>query len=131
MPPDTPVTFGLLGIAAAGFTASSVFLYWLWGQFKNLKDEILVLVTKETEQAGKVVADLASKIHLTNERLHIVELAAERAKAEAAERFMSKDSAGKAFDRIEKAVSDMSRDVGDRLVSIEHHLRGGGAPRKE
>ena len=52
MPPDTPVTFGLLGIAAAGFTASSVFLYWLWGQFKNLKDEILVLVTKETEQAG-------------------------------------------------------------------------------
>jgi hypothetical protein len=46
------------------------------------------------------------------------------ARREAAKEFMPKQSAGAALDRLSVAIADMKRDLGDRLNSIEHHLRG-------
>lgn len=132
MPPDasTPITIGLFWVAAFGFVISCGFLIWLWQQMKGLKAEILGIVTQETEQSKKAMLELGVKISgvdgkvtFVNEKVHALELAAANQRAETAEKFMSKQSAGLALDRVSTEIADMKRDLGDRLNSIEHHLR--------
>lgn len=127
---STPITVGLFWIAVIGFFASGGFLLWLWQQMKGLKEEIVALVTKETEGTTKALGELNvkiggvdGKVTFLNEKLHALELAAAKSTAESAEKFMSKQSAGAALDRVSVEIADMKRDLGNRLNSIEHHLR--------
>jgi len=127
---STPLTVGLFFVAACGFTASTTFLFWLWRQMRGLKEEILALVQADTERTSKALDRVATQVGavdakavLLNERVHALELALVTARAEFAERYMSKESATGAIGRVETAVTDMKRDIGDRLVSIEQHLR--------
>jgi hypothetical protein len=132
---STPLTIGLFFIAAFGFTASTGFLLWLWRQLRSLKDEILSLVKADTERTTKAMDELATRIgavagehRLLNERTHALELARANDRAEFAEKYMSKTSATGAIERVETAVTDMRRDIGGRLNSIEDHLRQGRPP---
>ena len=131
---STPLTFGLFAIAAGGFFASSGFLLWLWRQLRGLKDEILELVRADTERQSAAIRDLSVQIAgvdakqaLLKERLHALELELARARTEFAERYMSKESATGAIGRVEAAVTDLKRDIGNRLNSIEDHLRRDGS----
>lgn len=130
---STPLTVGLFAIAAVGFFSSSGFLIWLWRQLRSLKDEILALVRADTERTtlaierlGIQIAGVDGKTVLLNERLHALELGLAQARTEFAERYMSKESATGAIGRVETAVTDMKRDIGERLNSIETHLRREG-----
>lgn len=128
--PATPLTVGLFWIAAFGFTVSTVFLFWLWRQMRGLKDEILDLEKADTERTAKAIDNITTQIAavdaktlILNERVHAIDLQHAKSRAEVAEKFMSKESASVAIGRVETAVTDMKRDIGDRLVSIEQHLR--------
>jgi hypothetical protein len=130
---STPLTVGLFWIAAFGFTASTGFLLWLWRQLRGLKDEILALVKADTERTtiaierlGIQIAGVDGKTVFLNDRLHALELALSQARTEFAERYMSRESATGAIGRVETAVTDMKRDIGERLNSIETHLRREG-----
>jgi hypothetical protein len=132
---STPLTIGLFFIAAFGFTASTGFLLWIWRQLRTLKDEILGLVRADTERTTKAMDELATRIgavvgelRLLNERTHALELARANDRVEMAEKYMSKTSATGAIERVETAVTDMKRDLGTRLNSIEGHLRKGLPP---
>jgi hypothetical protein len=132
---STPITVGLFWIAAAGFSAAIGVLVWLWRQFRTLKEDILALVKADTERTTKAMEELATRLGavdaktvLLNERTHALELARANDRVEIAEKYMSKTSATGAIERVETAVTDMKRDLGTRLNSIENHLRREAPP---
>ncbi len=132
---STPLTVGLFMIAAFGFTASTGFLLWLWRQLRGLKDEILALVKADTERTTTAIRELSVQIagvdgknSLLRDRLHALELDLAKARTEFAERYMSKESATSAIGRVETAVTDLRRDIGERFNAMESHMRREASP---
>lgn len=130
----TPVTIGILAVGVAGFCASTYVLVWLYKQFRALKNEIVSLIEKSEAAAERRIAAASSqlavaegRVALLNEKQHAVELRIAELRAEVAETYMTKASAGLAIERLTTQLVGLRSDIDGRFNSIENHLRGGNA----
>ncbi len=131
---STPVTIGLVVMVFAGVGASVTFLVWLWRQFKSLRDEITGLIEKSEAAAEKRIGEASSQLSLAQgqvallrEKLHAIELRMMQMRAEIAETYMTKASAGHAIERLTTELVGLRSDIDGRFNSIEKHLRSGKA----
>lgn len=130
MEAGAPLTFGAIMLVAAGFFGSTGFLFWLFTQFKSLKEDIAAMVAKsETDGIARIgtvsaeVSDLREQVASLGDKIHAAELKAAQEQARIAETYMTKASATKILDKIADAIETMRTTFEARLASIEGHLR--------
>ena len=115
---STPVTIGLVVMVFAVVGAAWGFMVWFNKQFGALKDEIVGLVEKSEAAAEKRIAEASSqlavaqgKVTLLNEKVHGLELRILQMRAEIAETYMTKASAGHAIERLTSELVGLRSDI--------------------